>query len=270
MNYNQLFHKFIPIPIPIIIIGLLVCQCIFSYGQMSENAIKPDTLPAAKNAKAKLPKLRVGAQVGYGYRNNYITQSTFYSDGMSKPIPNSMKNHLLKLNHNISYGADFSYFILNYFGLGLRYNGINAMASSPEVLFPIEDGTFVRGSISEKVGVHYFGIYFSIRHFLPSKKHCLFANVGAGCVNYRSNLKINGKKLTLNDDSAGFAAEFGYDFFVTKHFAVGLQTSLFFGTQKYFSYIIKDGNITLGKSIRQPKRLNFNHIDISIGFRFYK
>jgi outer membrane protein W len=234
------------------------------------DTVKADTLPKPKVVKVS-PKLRIGAQAGYGYRNAYITQSTYYSteEYRSRPISNSMKNHLLKLNNNISYGADISYFIKDYIGFGLRYNGINARASS-EVLFPLENESDVRGSLSEKIGIHYVGILIATRYFLPSQKHCLFANIGAGYVEYKNRLAINGYKHTIADDSAGIVAEFGYDFFVTKNVAIGLQASVFFGSQKYFSYIIDKENVTLSKSIRQPRRLNLNHLDISLGFRFYK
>jgi hypothetical protein len=49
-------------------------------------------------------------------------------------------------------------------------------------------------------------------------------------------------------------AEIGYDFFVNKYFAIGLQTSLLIELKK-------------GKW-GEPE--NLSHIDISLGFRFYK
>jgi len=231
-----------------------------------------DTLRKPQTTNTKLPQFRVAAQVGYGYRNAYIVQSTYYSMKARElvPVSNSMKSHLLKLNHNISYGADFSYFLKKYIGFGIRYNGINSSATSSEVLFPLEDDFVIRGSISEKIGIHYIGGFIATRYFLPSNKHCIFANIGAGLSIYKNNLKINANKQILTDNSAAFVAEFGYDFFITQNFAMGLQTSIYFGFLKNFSYINDNGNITLGKSIRQPRRLNLNHIDISIGFRFYK
>ena len=111
-------------------------------------SINSDTLPKPQSPNSKLPVIRVAAQVGYGYRNAYITQSTYYSMQERKlvSVSNSMKNHLQKLNHNISYGADFSYFFIKHLGIGLKYNGISGHASSSEVLFPFEDGAQIRGS----------------------------------------------------------------------------------------------------------------------------
>ena len=268
MQHSQSFIKVKTL----IFFCFLVCLCSFSFGQTSVEVKKTDTLSKPQTIKPFSPKIRVGAQVGYGYRNAYLTQSTYYSTKERKlmPVSNSMKNHLLKLNHNISYGVDISYFIKNYIGFGIRYNGVNAQASSEEILFLFEDDSYVRSSLSEKIGIQYIGAFLATRYFLKPNNHCFFVNIGAGANIYLNNLSVQSKKHTLTDISAGFAAEFGYDFFVTKNFAIGLQASMFFGSLKYFSYIIDNGNITLGKSIRQPRRVNLNHIDISLGFRFYK
>jgi len=244
--------------------------CTFSFGQSRNEEIKTDTLTKQEKVKAKLPQFRVGAQIGYGYRNAYITQSTYYSNGVSKPISNSMKEHLQQLNNNICYGADFSYFLKCNIGFGIQYTGIGTCAESSSVLFPFEDGSEIRGSISEKVGIHYIGTYCATRFFLTPNNHCFFASAGVGYVRSNNDLLINNKGTVIKDNSVAFVAEFGYDFFVTKNLAIGLQASLFLGSLKYFTYIIDNGIITLEESIRQKKRLNLSHLDISLGFRFYK
>ena len=128
----------------------------------------------------------------------------------------------------------------------------------------------MRCSVSEKIGIHYIGALIATRYFLTPNKHCFFANIGAGLSIYKNHFIINSQEFNLKDNTAAFVAEFGYDFFVTKNFAIGLQASLFFGSQKFFSFVNDKGIVSLGENVQQPNRLNMNHLDISIGFRFYK
>jgi len=266
MNHFLSIFKFKITIFYIFFVGL----CTFSFGQSRNEEIKTDTLPKPETAKAKLPQFRAGAQIGYAYRNAYITQSTYYSNGVSKPISNSMKEHLQQLNNNICYGADFSYFLKCNIGFGVRYTGIGARAESSSVVFPFEDGSEIRSSISEKSGIHYIGAFVAIRNFLSDNNHCFFGSVGAGYLLTHNNTLISSSEIIINDHSAAFVVEVGYDFFITQNFAIGLQASMFLGSQKYYTYIIDNGYIKLTESIWQQKRINLSHLDITLGFRLYK
>ena len=59
--------------------------------------------------------------------------------------------------------------------------------------------------------------------------------------------------VNVSKNSAAFFAEIGYDFFITKYFAIGLQTSALID--------LKNGKLTTPH--------NMSHIDVSLEFRFY-
>ena len=216
----------------------------FSFGTPLYEVLKKDTI--SKPQKAIItPKLRLGAQVGYGYR---------LASFPSKNDPN-MNKHLKKLKNNLSFGADISYYFKNYLGVGIKYNANVTHAVTDDVSFIYPDGTNVFfKQFSELIGTHYVGAFLAAQFFTIPQKQCIFANVGAGYLryeNYANSLKEEITHITKNN--AAVFVEIGYDFFVTKRFAIGLQTS---------------GLIDLKKE-KLPDVKNMSYIDFSLGFRFY-
>ncbi|MCL2435828.1 MAG: hypothetical protein FWD09_06810 [Lentimicrobiaceae bacterium] len=61
-------------------------------------------------------------------------------------------------------------------------------------------------------------------------------------------------------------AQIGYDFFVSKYLAIGLQLSMTLGALNSMNVTVD--NVTEKQTLAQRETLN--HIAISLGFRFYK
>jgi len=192
------------------------------------------------------PKLRLGAQVGYGYGLAPIVET----DNLI------MENHFKKLKHKLNFGADFSYYFTKYIGVGIKYNGSVSHAVTDDVFKGYHQ-------LSELADIHYFAPLIATQYFIVPRKHCIFANVGAGYLMYNNKALIvrkvgnyfekeEVKNITKN--SAAFFAEIGYDFLVTKYFAIGLQISA----------LIELTNVKLN----EPE--NLSQIGVSLGFRFYK
>ena len=245
MNYLQFLNKFNILTFS----GLCLGLCMFSYGQSSSEAPKTETTPPSKTAKVALKSFKIGVQVGYGYR--------------IAPIPDTndpfMKNHLEKLKHNLSLGADFSYYFTNFIGIGVKYNTIVSYALTENISYSFADGVRTYDYLSELRDIHYFAPFFATQLFTMPRKQCLFTNAGVGYVLDRHNailVKNEAIKEIANiaKHSAAFFVEIGYDFFVSRFLAIGLQTSLLVELKK-------------GKW-SEPE--NLSYIDISLGFRFYK
>jgi len=116
------------------------------------------------------------------------------------------------------------------------------------------------GNLSEKIGIHYIGAFTGTRTFL-GKRHCVFANVGIGYIRYANEALTHKDHVVIDGNSAAFSADIGYDFFVTRNFAIGLQASMTLGisgyrVNKYF--------------MNEQYKENVSHVDVSLGFRFYK
>ena len=246
------FHSFNKFKISIFS-GLFLGLCLFSYGQSAVETTKTDTPSKTQTVKVSPQKFRIGAQAGYGYRIARIQNSS------DDPV---MQDHLEKLKHNLSFGADLSYYFTNFIGVGIKYNAIVSHVVTNDITYHFADGDKKYNYLSELVDIHYFAPLFTTQFFTLPHKQCLFANAGAGYVLYRRNAMLfkQGKVPETQEiantfkHSAAFFAEIGYDFFVSKHFAIGLQTSLLVEFKK-------------GKWV-EPE--NLSHIDISLGFRFYK
>jgi len=219
---------------------------LLNFSVRSQNS--SDTLP--KPQVAKLPIIRIGAQIGYGCRLGASNNITWFPEAVSK------------LRNNLNFGADFTFYLDKHIGLGMKYNGIYAQAKEPVPNVIVDgDGFFAP---SEKIGIHYMGIFFAGRYFTVSRKHCLFINAGGGYLRYRNStvVTIGGYSGSIKDISTGghvaFSADVGYDFFVTKSLAIGLQVSTTIGYLKYEN----------GKELE--KRRNVGHVGILLGLRFNK
>jgi len=247
MTHISLINKFK-------ILFLFVLVAVFSgssFGQFSSEILQMNTIQKSQKVKT-IPKLKIGAQAGYGYRFASIPYTT-----------NSIMNrHLKKLKNNLSFGADFSYFFTNNIGVGIKYNAIVSHALTDSIFYSFADGVKYYNYLSELSNTHLFAPIIATQFFIVPKKHCLFANVGVGYVRYHNkailfiaSTQSNPIKdiVTIPKNSAAFFAEIGYDFFVHKSFAIGLQVSTLIELRK-------------GKLI-EPN--NLSHIDISLGFRFY-
>jgi hypothetical protein len=235
---------------------LLIFMLQFSYGQFPAESIGIDTLPKQNTHKKWHPSFKIGAQIGYAYRTAPIPPNT----------SSAMKNHLSKLSHNLCYGADFTYFFVKKnnvskfnMGVGLKYNGVSKVLSS-EITYNI-DGSIKPVILSENIGIHYIGPFFTMRHFVAPNKHCVYANVGAGYIRYSNHANINAQNALITGSAIAFLIEIGYDFLVTKHFAIGVQTSMY---QSIATYMME--NVRFGTLHKE----NLSHLDVSLGFRFYR
>lgn len=205
--------------------SLFVFVFSFSFGTPLNEALTSDTIPNPQKVRTD-PKLRMSAQIGYGYR---------FADFSSEDEPNINKN-LKKLKNNLSFGADLSYYFTEYLGVGIKYNGIVAHIET------------------ELIGTHYFGALLSAHFFPVPLKHCIFVDAGVGYVRNSDYTKLYGDNTKhVIKNGAAFFAEIGYDFFITKHFAIGVQTSVLIELKKVL--------------IIDPE--NTSHINVSLGFRFY-
>jgi len=204
------------------------------------------------------PSFRVGAQVGYGHKTALIPAESSAA----------MAEHLRKLSHNISYGVDFSYyfkssfeFINNNLGVGLKYNANQTKVQTENVPLLKDNGALFYGTLLERYRVDYIGPFLGVRSFMGKNRHLAFGHFGFGLVKYRNNAQVGFEEFLLKGQAIAFSADIGYDFFVTQNFAIGLIASLTLGNVEY-----KTDNL---KNLRSGKE-NVTHVDIALGFRFYK
>ena len=215
----------------------------FSYGQSSPEERKIGMEATAQPVKP-LPELRIGAQMGYGYRFERSINSVFPE----------IKKYSSKLKNALSYGTDITYYFSKYMGIGVKFNGIHSEAKMSKKFFismPYDD---IIARTSEKIDMQYIGAFYAVRYFITPYKHCIFLNAGVGYNRYRNNLQnfhpFGDISETITENTLALSAEIGYDFLVTKFLAIGLQVSTSFGLLK--------------------EHINVGYVDLSLGLRFWK
>jgi len=180
-----------------------------------------------------------------------------------------MKNHLSKLRNNLIYGANISYFfkkglgiLKSNIGIGMKYSGTYTNILSKGIPYKrVKDNSIIYSMLSEKFETHYIGAFLETRGFLGKNKHYVFGNVGIGYIRYNNDAKIAYEDVKIIGNSTAFSAEIGCDFLITKNFAIGLQTSFMLGFVDYLVDNVKP--IT-------PQKENMSHLNITLGFRFYR
>jgi hypothetical protein len=254
MKHLFSFHNFKSL----LFFAFFVMQCTFSYSQVYAEKTKIDTLPKPQTIN-KPPRLRIGAQIGYGHRLADITAGTA-----------ALEKHEAKLKRNLSYSSDISYYFKNNFGIGIKYNGISARALSTDIPFLLDDGTVWHGLFSENIGIHYIGGFFAARYSVApeNNKHFVFANVGLGYAKFIDNMIMLAYSAKMTGGTAAFFAEIGYDFLITKYFAVGFQLSVTVAHIKVMNFTM--GETSQRIELDKTQQENISHLDISLGFKFYK
>jgi hypothetical protein len=236
----------------LIIFGLFVMSCAFSYSQSPIEVMKVDTL-LQKEKKAS--RFRLGAQIGYGYRLGRI-------DGADA----KMANHLSRLKRNLSFGADIAGYANNYIGVGVKYNGIFAKSLTPDMPYIFYDGTIYNSLLSERVFFHIFAPFLATRFFVsPNKKHYVMGNVGIGLTLFRENMIMIDMPAKIAGTTFAFMTEVGYDFLVAKHLGIGFHASLYLSLLNSANYTLD--NRTQYVKFAQPE--NMSHVDITVGLRIY-
>ena len=97
----------------------LIFICLIFLASVSghaQNIVTSDT-----TVTANLPSWRFSAQGGYAYRVGRVDNS---QDAV-------LVNHIKKLKHGVTYGADATWFFMESLGVGLKYNSLNVGNSEP-------------------------------------------------------------------------------------------------------------------------------------------
>jgi hypothetical protein len=211
----------------------------------------PNVTNNNKTTKKTEKNFRIGAQFGYGYR---------FERGFNEHWRDyhGMKQYLFNLKNGVSFGADLTYYFGKYMGAGIKYNGIYSQAKLPKKIFSDTPYDWFVFRTSEKVNIHYIGVFYAVRYFIIPHKHCIFLNAGVGYIGYRNKVNNMVKNFnsfetiseTLTENTLAFSAEIGHDFLVTKSLAIGLQVSTVID-------LLNDN-------------INGSHLDITFGLRFWK
>ncbi|MFC2107661.1 hypothetical protein ACFLRY_04945, partial [Bacteroidota bacterium] len=180
------------------------------------------------------------------------------------PIPDiyspQEKDHMEGLRSGFSFSGDVDFYMLKYFGIGLKYNYFYKRNTS-ELIVSNAQGIPVSLNVDSKLSLNYIAPKIVARLISPDNLHVIIAGISAGYYRYLHLMKFD-DQFEIRGSSLGYAFDFGYEYILFKNFAIGLNASCIFGQINEF-YINQD------KSEYYKDWSDITQINIGIGIRYY-
>jgi len=217
-------------------------------------------VPADKiPGKEIYPHFRLAISGGWSYRTAKI----------SPDIPFDFTDYYNKLKSGFHYDIDASYYFTEMLAVGLKYNEFlssNKIIGNVYVTYP--DGTTQYGDLNDNIRIKFIGPTLSARLFNSTKKNYLLMELGLGYMDYRDKGGLVSIPAIIKGSTLGSYWSIGYDFGLSKDFALGFQLSLLTG--QLYQYTVSDGITTKTVKLDNNSYENLARIDLSIGLRFNK
>lgn len=202
---------------------------------------------------------RLALNGGYSYD---LGSNTKYSDpGVAK--------YYNKLKVGRNYGGELSYFAFNgELGFGLNYENINSQNSMDGLIILTNVGTVKEiGVLSDNKTIQYVGpsITAITRQIKNNKvKDALTLNVGMGYLSFHDTQQVINDNFELSSSTVGMRCAIGYDYYISKSLALGVQLSYISGLLRGYDKF--DGTETTSVRLNS----NLRQLNLSLGLRFNK
>lgn len=219
-----------------------------SFSAYSQNIITSDT-----TVTANLSSWRFSTQGGYAYRAGKVDQN---QDVV-------LVNHIKKLKHGATYGADATWFFMESMGVGLKYNDLH-VGNSEQVTVTYDDGTLNSGFLEDKISIRFFGPIASYRVLNRNMRDALYVNVGLGYMAYKDHVVLI-EPFIIKGSTLGCLYEIGYDMGLTDKVSLGAMLSSVSGTLT--SCRTNQGGSWNILELDSNSYESLNYINLSIGLR---
>lgn len=229
----------------------LIFICLIFLASVSVHAQNIVTSDAT--VTASLSSWRFAAQGGYAYRVGKVDKS---QDAV-------LVNHIKKLKHGVTYGADATWFFMDSIGIGLKYNSLN-VGNSELVTVTYDDGTQKSGLLEDNINIWFFGPIASYRILSRNMRNAFFMNVGLGYMGYKDRTVLI-DPFIIKGGTLGYLYEFGYDQSLTDKIFLGAMLSFVSGTLT--GYQSNQGGSWNTVNLESDSYESLNHINLSIGLR---
>ncbi len=211
-----------------------------------------------RHDKSAFPRWRLSFNGGFSYRLGKLPPG----------IDPSLKPYLKDLKSGAHYEAGVSYYFSEQLGAGLRYNHFLSKASADNIYVTPPNGQTQYGSMSDNIGITWFGPLFSTRLLNGKKTGAVVLDVGIGYAGYRNKSVLLNENLSFKGGTAGLYWGIGYDIGLSKGTALGLQFG--YTAASLTKYRISNGFRTETIELDKDNYESLSHIDLSVGLRFGK
>lgn len=227
---------------------LIIFIFIAAFASNAQTIITSDT-----TVTSNCPSWRFSVQGGYAYRVGRVDKS---QDAV-------LVDHLKKLKHGVTYGADATWFFMESLGVGLKYNSLN-VGNSEQVTVTYDDGTQKSGLLEEKIRITFFGPIASYRVLSRDMRSAFFMNVGLGYMEYK-DCAVLIDPFIIKGGTMGYLYEIGYDLSITDRISLGAMMSFVSGTLT--GYKTNQGESWNTVDLESDSYESLNHLNLSIGLR---
>ena len=194
-------------------------------------------------------KFRFSLEGGGGFRPGKISDN----------VPGDFKSYTKKLKRGFVYGADATWFFNEFMGVGIRYKAFSA-SNGTTVTITDDNGYSTSGKMKDNIQIAFIGPMYCTRFTSGNGPHTFTADIGVGYVNYRDKGMII-KNMKLTGGTLGLLYNIGYDYALSKKWAIGVNLSSIEGTLS--SLTLEQDGVRTSQTLDKDNKENLGHIDLS-------
>jgi len=203
--------------------------------------------------KPTLPKFKIGANIGYGWRTASLSN-----------LDNDHRIFYEKMMSNIIWDGSFHYYFNDMYGVGLVYAPYYASNSAPGYLTaPV----FETGILYSKSRIMFIGPVFAMRAATNDNKWFFNLSMGIGYLGYHRNETMNRHYLKENGATAGFHWSLGGEYKFDKNWGIGADFTMIGGLLNQLNINV-DGETWVEKY--DPRSgIGLGQFRLTTGLRYY-
>lgn len=179
-------------------------------------------------------------------------------------VPDDFKSYTKKLRRGFVYGADATWFFKEFMGVGIRYKAFSA-SNGTTVTVTDDYGQSTSGKMKDNITISFVGPMYCTRFTSRNGLHTFTADIGVGYINYQDNGMLI-EKMKLSGSTLGLLYNIGYDYALSKKWAIGVNLSSIEGTLTTLT-LEQNGVKTSQTTLDKDNQESLTHIDLSFTLR---
>lgn len=221
---------------------------------------RADQLNKGYNTIIPYSHLRLALNGGYAYN-------------LGKDVPafdTRIQTYDNQMRSGFNFGAELNYFFINgQMGIGINYENVSSQNSLNGVTYSSLGQIFTNNILSDNLNIKYIGpMYTCISRQIKGNgiKDALIINVGMGNLSYTDTKIVDLRNYKITGSALGTYYSIGYDRFISKNMALGIQLSLIRGLLSNYDRF--DGTSTTHVQLDNNSYQSLTHLSLTIGLRF--
>ncbi len=230
--------------------------------KIDTNIVDKKSNQKTKESYKKIPysHLRLAINGGYAYNLGKVAPAF---DTRLQTYDNQMRS-------GFNFGAEINYFFVSgQAGIGINYETVSSQNSLSGVTYLSAGQIFSNNILSDNLNIQYIGpMYTAISRQIIKNgiKDALIINVGMGNLSYSDSKIVDLMNYKITGSALGTYYSIGYDRFISKNMALGIQLSLIRGLLT--NYDLFDGTSTTHVQLDNNSYQSLSHLSLTVGLRF--